>query len=150
MSLSIGVSSATIGGQSTSTVRALSDATADTAAKALGSQNSDTGQVRTGAIGLGETAPAKDDSQAADSTSLTVKILLKRLKELQQQLREQQQQLAQAQAASYPTPEAKTAVVTAMQGQVVQTNGAILEVSGSLIKELSKGSGSGSVVNTTA
>jgi len=150
MSLSIGIASATIGGKSATTIRALNDATADAAAQASGAQKSDTLQVRTGPVGLGQSAPAQADSQAADTTSVAVKILLKRLKELQEQLREQQQQMAQVQAASYPTPEAKTAAVALIQGQVAATSGAILEVSASLVRELSKGGGSGSVVNTTA
>jgi hypothetical protein len=128
----------------------LSDATTDAAPQALGLEKSDNKHVKTGPIGLGESASAKAESQESDTTSVTVKVLLKRLKELQQQLREQQQQLARAEAASYPTPEAKTAIVTAMQGQLAATNGAILEVSARLVQELSKGTGTGSVVNTTA
>lgn len=152
MSLSVGFPNAagiTIGGKSASTVRDLSDATADGAAQALGATEGDGTQVKTGPVGLGFSAGAETEPQA-DNTSITIKVLLKRLKELQQQLREQQQQLAQAQAASYPTPEAKTTAVAAIEGQVADTNGAILQVSASLIKELTKGSGTGSVVNTTA
>jgi len=153
MSLSVGIPNAagiTIGGKSATTLRALSDATADAAAQAPGAKKSDGNQVKTGPVGLGESAGAQAESQTSDNTSVAVKVLLKRLKELQQQLREQQQQLAQAQAASYPSPEAKTTAVAAIQGQVADTNGAILQVSASLIKELAKGSGTGSVVNTTA
>ena len=153
MSLSIGFPNAagiTIGGKSAATVRALGDATEGAAAKALGAKEGDGTQVKTGPVGLGESAGAQAESETSDNTSVAVKVLLKRLKELQQQLREQQQQLAQAQAASYPTPEAKTTAVAAIQGQVAQTNGAILQVSASLIKEMSKGSGTGSVINTTA
>jgi hypothetical protein len=153
MSLSVGIPNAagiTIGGKSATTLRALSDATVDAAAQAPGAKNSDGTQVKTGPVGLGESAGAQTESQTSDNTSVAVKVLLKRMKELQQQLREQQQQLAQAQAASYPTPEAKTTAVAAIQGQVADTNGAILQVSASLIKELTKGSGTGSVVNTTA
>ncbi|MGZ9738027.1 hypothetical protein ACXX83_06225 [Pseudomonas sp. GNP012] len=153
MSLSIGLPNAagiTIGGKSAATIRALGDATEDAAAKALGVKEGDGAQVKIGPVGLGESAGAQAESETSDNTSVAVKVLLKRLKELQQQLREQQQQLAQAQAASYPTPEAKTTAVAAIQGQVAQTNGAILQVSASLIKEMSKGSGTGSVINTTA
>jgi len=153
MSLSVGIPNAagiTIGGKSATTLRALSDATADAAAQALGTKKSDATQVKTGPVGLGESAGAQAESETSDNTSVAVKVLLKRLKELQQQLREQQQQLAQAQAASYPTPEAKTTAVAAIQGQVADTNGAILQVSASLVKELAKGAGTGSVVNTTA
>ena len=153
MSLSVGIPNAaniTIGGKSATTIRALSDATADAAAQATGAKKSDGNQVKTGPVGLGESAGAQAESQTSDNTSVAVKVLLKRLKELQQQLREQQQQLAQAQAVSYPTPEAKTTAVAAIQGQVTDTSGAILQVNASLIKELAKGSGTGSVVNTTA
>lgn len=153
MSLSIGFPNAagiTIGGKSATTIRALGDATEDAAAQALGAKEGDGTQVKTGPVGLEESAGAQAESQTGDNTSVTVKVLLKRLKELQQQLREQQQQLAQAQAAAYPTPQAKTTAVAAIEGQVADTNGAILQVSASLIKELAKGSGTGSVVNTTA
>ena len=153
MSLSVGIPNAagiTIGGKSATTLRALSDATADAAAQAPGAKKSDGNQVKTGPVGLGGSAGAQAESQTSDNTSVAVKVLLKRLKELQQQVREQQQQLAQAQAASYPSPEVKTTAVAAIQGQVADTNGAILQVSASLIKELAKGSGTGSVVNTTA
>ncbi|CAG8864555.1 hypothetical protein [Pseudomonas fluorescens] len=153
MSLSIGFPNAagiTIGGKSATTIPALGDVTEDAAAQALGTKKSDGTQVKTGPVGLGESAGAQAESQTGDNTSVAVKVLLKRLKELQQQLREQQQQLAQAQAASYPTPQAKTTAVAAIEGQVADTNGAILQVSASLIKELAKGSGTGSVVNTTA
>jgi hypothetical protein len=153
MSLSIGFPNAagiTIGGTSAATIRAVGDATGDTAANAPGVKEGDGTQVKTAPVGLGESAGASVESETSDNTSVAVKVLLKRLKELQQQLREQQQQLAQAQAASYPTPEAKTTAVAAIQGQVAETTGAILQVSASLIKELTKGSGTGSVVNTTA
>ena len=100
MSLSIGFPNAagiTIGGKSAATVRALGDETQDAAAQALGAKEGGA-QVKTGPVGLGESAGAQAETQASDNTSVAVKVLLKRLKELQQQLREQQQQLAQAQA----------------------------------------------------
>jgi len=153
MSLSVGIPNAaaiTIGGKSAATVRALSDATVAESDKALGI-NQDDGKtvktVKTGAVGL---APGAEAPAAPDSTSVTVKMLLKRMQELQQQLREQQQQLAAAQAASYPTPEAKETAVMGIQGQIAETSGALLEVSAALLKEMTKGAGSGSVVNTTA
>src|SRR5689334_22114916 len=149
MSLFVGFPNAagiTIGGKSATAIRALSDATAEAATQSPDAKESDGAQVKTGPVGLGESAGAQAESETSDNTSVAVKVLLKRLKELQQQLREQQQQLAQAQAASYPTPEAKTTAVAAIQGQVADTNGAILQVSASLIKELTKGSGTGSVV----
>jgi len=152
MSLSVGFPNAagiTIGGKSASTLRAQSEATADGAAQALGTKQGDGKQVRTGTVGLDKGADPQE-AQASDNTSIAVKVLLKRLKELQQQLREQQQQLAAAQAATYSTPEAKVTAVSAIQGQIADTNGAILQTSASLIKEVTKGSSTGSVVNTTA
>ncbi|MGE8336025.1 hypothetical protein [Pseudomonas laurylsulfatiphila] len=153
MSLSIGFPKAagiTIGGKPAATIPALGDATEDAGAKAPGVKEGDGTRVKTGPAGLGQSAGAQAESETSDNMSVAVKVLLKRLKELQQQLREQQQQLARAQAASYPTPEAKTTAVAAIQAQVAETTGAILQVSASLIKELTKGSGTGSVVNTTA
>ena len=153
MSLSIGFPKAaniTIGGKPAATIRASGDATEDAGAQALGVKEGDGIQVKTGSAGLGQSAGAQAESETSDNTSFAVKVLLKRLKELQQQLREQQQQLAQAQAASYPTPEGRTTAVAAIQAQVAATNGAILQVSASLVKELTKGSGTGSMVNTTA
>ena len=150
MSLSVGFPNAagiTIGGQSAATLRALSDAAADAAAQALGTKDDDK-QFRTGPVGLDKSADTQK-SEADDNTSVAVKVLLKRLKELQQQLREQQQTLAAAQAASYSTPETKIAIVSGIQGQIAETNSALLEVSASLIKEMAKGSSTGSVVNTT-
>lgn len=151
MSISVGLSNpagVTIGGKSAATIRALNDATEADAAKALGTSKDDDKQVKTGAVGLDKSSEA--DAPDTSNQSATVKMLLKRMQELQQQLREQQQQLAAAQAASYPTPEAKSTAVMAMQGQVAQTSGALLEVAAALVKEMTKGSGSGSVVNTTA
>ncbi|RON45202.1 hypothetical protein [Pseudomonas frederiksbergensis] len=150
MSLSVGLPNAagvTIGGKSAATIRALSDAAQAEADKALGTKEDDGKVVKTGPVGLDKSteAPAAPSNQ-----SVAVKTLLKRMQELQQQLREQQQQLAAAQAASYPTPEIKAAALMAIQGQIAQTNGALLEVSAALVKELSKGASTGSVVNTTA
>ncbi|MCP2022287.1 hypothetical protein [Pseudomonas laurylsulfatiphila] len=153
MSLSIGFPNAagiTIGGKPAATMPVLGDATEDAGAKAPGVKEGDGTRVKTGPAGLGQSAGAQAESGTSDNTRVAVKVLLKRLKELQQQLREQQQQLARAQSASYPTPEAKTTAVAAIQAQVAETTGAILQVSASLIKELTKGSGTGSVVNTTA
>ncbi|MHC8293110.1 hypothetical protein [Pseudomonas sp. LB3P58] len=153
MSLSIGIPYAagvTIGGKSAATIQALSDQTADAADQALGTKESDSKQVRTGADGLEKSAQASTETDGADNASVAEKILLKRLKELQEQLRQQQQQLAAAQSASYPTPEAKTTVVMAIQGQMADTTAAIMETANSLYKEMAKRSGDGSVVNTTA
>ena len=151
MSFSVGLPNAagvTIGGKSAATIRALSDATAEAADKALGTKKDDGKVVKTGPVGLDKSSDTQ--AEAPDNQSVAVKALFKRMQELQQQLREQQQQMAAAQAASYPTPEAKATAVMAIQGQIAETNGALLEVSAALIKELTKGSGSGSVVNTTA
>ena len=153
MSLSIGIPNAagvTIGGKSAATTQALSDQATDTANQALGTKESDSKQVGTGAVGLDKRAQASTEAGSADNASVAQKILLKRLKELQEQLRQQQQNLAAAQSASYPTPEAKATVVMAIQGQVADTTAAILETANSLYKEMAKGSSTGSVVNTTA
>jgi len=148
MSFSVGFPNAaavTIGGQSTATLKALSEAGAEAADEALG-ETPESGKVRTG-----NGASAKDEAQESGSTqSVAIQVLLKRMQELQQQLREQQQQVAAAQTRDYPTPEAKTSAVMAVQGQIADTSGALLEVTGHLVTELAKGSGSSSVVNTTA
>ncbi|SCZ10745.1 hypothetical protein [Pseudomonas sp. NFACC37-1] len=152
MSFSIGFPNAaavTIGGKSAATLKALSEAEDQAADEALGTTQT-SGKVRTG-TGMGAGAEATDQAQEGGSTqSVAVQVLLKRMQELQQQLREQQQQLAAAQARDYATEEAKTSAVMAVQGQIADTSGALLEVTGHLVTELSKGSGSGSVVNTTA
>lgn len=149
MSFSVGFPNGgaiTIGGKSPATT-AVSDSTANAAGLALGVDKEDQpAQVRTGG---GAPAETKAES-AGDSQSVTVKILLKRMQELQQQLREQQQQLAAAQAAAYATEEAKATAIMTIQGQIADTNGALLQVSAHLVTELSKGSGSGGLVSTTA
>ena len=153
MSFSVGLPNAagvTIGGKSAATIRALDDATAEVAGKVLGTAEGDGNQVKTGPLGLDKSAGAQTETPDNSNQSVSVKILLKRMQELQQQLREQQQQLAAAQAASYPTPEAEATVIMTIQGQIADTNGALLEVSGALVKEMAKGSSTGSVVNTTA
>ncbi|AMZ69701.1 MULTISPECIES: hypothetical protein [Pseudomonas] len=148
MSFSVGFPNAaavTIGGQSTATLKALNEASAEAVDEALG-ETQTPGKVRTGTG-----AEAADQAQEGGSTqSVAIQVLLKRMQELQQQLREQQQQLAAAEARDYATEEAKTSAVMAVQGQIADTSGALLEVTGHLVTELAKGSGSGSVVNTTA
>lgn len=149
MSLTIGLpnpGAVTIGGKTAATINALSEANEHAAAEALGKDAGDTKQVRTGGGPVQEEAPA----ESGGNQSITIKILLKRMKELQQQLQEQQQQLAAAQAASYPTEEAKTTVVMSIQGQIADTNAALMEVAGNLVREMAKGAGSGGVINTTA
>ncbi|MBV4475347.1 hypothetical protein N8H74_25140 [Pseudomonas sp. B2M1-30] len=150
MSMTIGFSDpgkVTIGGRSVDTINALKKADQEAAEKAKDKDEGAPAQVRTGGAAPEEKA---DESGGAGGQSLTVKMLLKRMKELQKQLQEQQQQLAAAQAAKYPTEEAKTTAVTAVQGQIAQTNAALAVVAGSLAKELAKEAGSGSVINTTA
>ncbi|MHA3736905.1 hypothetical protein ACXR0M_14735 [Pseudomonas sp. Eth.TT006] len=151
MSLTIGLSNpgaVTIGGKTAATIKAMNQAEADASAEALGVEKKDSGnQVRTGGPAQEAAKAASDDS--GDSLSVSVKMLLKRMKELQKQMQEQQQQLAAAQAASYPTPEAKSQAVMSIQGQIAQTSGELMEVSAALLKEMSKGSTSGSMVNTT-
>lgn len=149
MSFSIGFPNAgaiTIGGKSTAAINALSESTSQASAQALGSEEEGgKTQVRTGGG-----APAEAKEESGSDQSIAVKMLLKRMQELQQQLREQQQQLAAAQVASYSSPEAKAMVVMSIQGQIADTNGALMEVSGNLVRELAKGSSSGGVISTTA
>ncbi|WJV27353.1 MULTISPECIES: hypothetical protein [Pseudomonas] len=151
MSISVGFPAAgaiTINGKSPVTIDALSQGAADNAAQALGLDEDGKLRVASGA----EAEKAETQESEGDNQSLVVKMLLKRMKELQAQLQEQQQQLAAAQAASYPTPEAKATVVMAIQGQLADTSGALQEVVGNLVKELSKdsSSGAGGLVSTTA
>jgi len=149
MSLTIGFANpgaVTIGGRSTATVDALNDATEEASTEALGTEKDKGNQVRTGGAAQEESKAESDNN----SLSITVKMLLKRMQELQKQLQQQQQQLAAAQAAKYPTPEAKSQVVMSIQGQIAQTTGAMSEVAAALLKEMSKGSASGGLVNTTA
>ncbi|PXX60753.1 hypothetical protein SAMN05660489_04319 [Pseudomonas sp. LAMO17WK12:I10] len=152
MSISVGFPAAgaiTINGKSPATIEALSQGVADSAAQALGIDEE--GKLRVASASEAEKAEkAETQGSEGDNQSLVVKMLLKRMKELQAQLQEQQQQLAAAQAASYPTPEAKATVVMAIQGQIVDTNGALQEVVGKLVKELSKDASSGTLVSTTA
>ncbi|MFJ2483784.1 hypothetical protein ACIOWE_26320 [Pseudomonas sp. NPDC087598] len=148
MSLTIGLSNpgaVTIGGKTAATINAISAAEAEASAEALGTEKEESNQVRTG-------GPAQEESktESSDNLSITVKMLLKRMQELQKQMQEQQQQLAAAQAASYPTPEAKSQAVMSIQGQIAQTSGEMMEVSAALLKEMSKGSSSGKLVSTTA
>ncbi|MHC8407948.1 MULTISPECIES: hypothetical protein [unclassified Pseudomonas] len=149
MSFSVGFpnpAAVTIGGKSTATINALNESADQTSALVLGEEKEgDSNQVRTGGG-----APAEAREESGSTQSIAVKVLLKRMQELQQQLREQQQQLAAAQAAAYPTEEAKATAVMSMQGQIVETNGALAQVTASLIKELAKGGGSGGLVSTTA
>ena len=148
MSLTVGFSNpgaVTIGGKTAATINALSEAEADASTEALGAEKDESNQVRTGGA-------AQEDSKAESGSNLsvTVKMLLKRMQELQKQLQEQQQQLAAAQAKAYPTPEAKSQAVMSIQGQIAQTSAAMAEVAGALVKEMSKSSTSGNLVSTTA
>jgi len=150
MSLTIGFShpgAVTIGGKTAATINAMNQAEADASEEALGVEKEQSNQVRTG--GPAQEATQASNADSGDSLSITVKMLLKRMQELQKQLQEQQQQLAAAQAASYPTPEAKSQVMS-VQGQIAQTSGALMEVAAALVKEMSKDSTSGNLVSTTA
>ncbi|MFJ7144354.1 hypothetical protein [Pseudomonas protegens] len=151
MSLSVGFPGAgaiLINGKSPATIEALSNAAAEEASTALGTDES--GVLRVGSSKQAE--KSEDADSGGDNQSIVVKMLLKRMQELQEQLKQQQQQLAAAQAADYPTPEAKQTVVMGLQGQIAQTNGALAEVSGNLVRELAKdaSSSSGGLLNTTA
>jgi hypothetical protein len=148
MSLTVGLANpgaVTIGGKTAATINALSQAEADASAEALGTEKEQGNQVRTG----GPAAPEDSKAESGDNLSVTVKMLLKRMQELQKQLQEQQQQLAAAQAKSYPTPEAKSQAVMSIQGQIAQTSAAMAEVAGALVKEMTKNSTSGNLVSTT-
>jgi len=148
MSLTVGFSNpgaVTIGGKTAATINAMNEAEADASTEALGTEKDESNQVRTGGA-------AQEDSKAESGSNLsvTVKMLLKRMQELQKQLQEQQQQLAAAQAKTYPTPEAKSQAVMSIQGQIAQTSAAMAEVAGALVKEMSKSATSGNLVSTTA
>ena len=148
MSLTVGFSNpgaVTIGGKTAATINAMNEAEADASTEALGTEKDESNQVRTGGA-------AQEDSKAESGSNLsvTVKMLLKRMQELQKQLQEQQQQLAAAQAKTYPTPEAKSQAVMSIQGQIAQTSAAMAEVAGALVKEMTKSSTSGNLVSTTA
>ncbi|VVM58534.1 hypothetical protein PS684_02273 [Pseudomonas fluorescens] len=148
MSLTVGFSNpgaVTIGGKTAATINALSEAEADASTEALGTEKDESNQVRTGGA-----APEDSKAEIGSNLSVTVKMLLKRMQELQKQLQEQQQQLAAAQAETYPTPEAKSQAVMSIQGQIAQTSAAMAEVAGALVKEMSKSSTSGNLVSTTA
>ncbi|MFS2070760.1 hypothetical protein ACEN9D_18525 [Pseudomonas sp. CT11-2] len=150
MSFTVGFANAgaiTIGGKSPATINDLSEATSDASTQALGKEQGDDKQVRTGG---GAAAQSESKSEKTSSQSIAVQILLKRMQELQQQLREQQQQLAAAQAANYSTPEAKSSAVMTIQGQIANTSAALAQVTGNLVKELAKDSSGGGLVNTTA
>jgi hypothetical protein len=153
MSISVGFPAAgaiTINGKSPATIDALSQGAADSAAQALGIDEEGKLRVASASASASEAEKAETQDSEGDNQSLVVKMLLKRMQELQAQLQEQQQQLAAAQAASYPTEEAKATVVMGIQGQIADTNGALQEVVGNLIKELNKDSSSGALVSTTA
>lgn len=150
MSLSVGFPGAgaiLINGKSPAIIDALSNAAAEEASTALGTDESDA--LRAGSGKQAETSEAA--GSGGDNQSIVVKMLLKRMQELQELLKQQQEQLAAAQAADYPTPEAKQTVVMGLQGQISGTTGALAEVSGNLVRELAKeSSSSGGLVNTTA
>lgn len=148
MSLTVGFSNpgaVTIGGKTAATINAMSEAEADASTEALGTEKDESNQVRTGGA-----APEDSKAESGSNLSVTVKMLLKRMQELQKQLQEQQQQLAAAQAKAYPTPEAKSQAVMSIQGQIAQTSAAMAEVAGALVKEMSKSATSGNLVSTTA
>jgi hypothetical protein len=148
MSLTVGFSNpgaVTIGGKTAATINAMSEAEADASTEALGTEKDESNQVRTGGA-----APEDSKAESGSNLSVTVKMLLKRMQELQKQLQEQQQQLAAAQAKTYPTPEAKSQAVMSIQGQIAQTSAAMAEVAGALVKEMSKSATSGNLVSTTA
>mgnify|MGYP003606394858 FL=1 len=93
MSLTIGFShpgAVTIGGKTAATINAMNQAEADASEEALGVEKEQSNQVRTG--GPAQEASQASNADSGDSLSITVKMLLKRMQELQKQLQEQQQQ----------------------------------------------------------
>jgi hypothetical protein len=147
MSLTVGFPNAaviSIGGKSPATAETLSEAASDTAQQRLGLEE---GEKK--AVSLGDAGASKAESGDSQQ-SIAVKMLLKRMQELQEQLREQQQQLAATQAADFPTPEAKATAVMSIQAQIADTSAALMQVAASLAKELTKSAGAGSVISTTA
>jgi hypothetical protein len=148
MSLTVGFPNAAaimIGGKSPATVGTLSDGASEAGAPLPGKEESGDNRVKAGG-GAQDAAT----SETGSNQSIAVKMLLKRMQELQKQLREQQQQLAAAQVASYPTPEAKATAVMSIQSQIAETSAALAQVAGSLVKELVKNASSGGLISTTA
>lgn len=119
----------------------------DASGNAVGTEK-DGGKLR---IAGSQTAEGTQGAEAGQSSgNVIVDMLLKRMQELRELMQQQQQQLAAAQAASYPTPEAKTTVVMGIQSQIASTSAALQQTSAQLVKELSKGTAAGSMINTTA
>lgn len=134
-------------GKPLTVVEALSKDAADASGEALGT-NKDAEKVTVAGSQLKEGTTGVEAEQS--SGNVVVENLLKRMKELQELLQKQQQQLAAAQAASYPTPEAKATVLMGIQAQIASTSAALQQTSAALVKELSKGATTGSLVSTRA
>jgi hypothetical protein len=146
MSLSVGFPSASvinIGGKPPVPAEVLNEAASDTAQQRLGLEE---GEKK--AVSLGDVRDSQVDT--GSSQSVAVKMLLKRMQELQQQLREQQEQLAATQAQEFPTPEAKATAIMAIQSQIASTSAALSQVAAALVKELTQAASTGNVISTTA
>ncbi|WP_256349714.1 hypothetical protein [Pseudomonas gingeri] len=118
----------------------------DKAVKDTSEADAKDGKVKTG----GAAADAPDADSGASSQSITIRMLQKRMKELQELLRQQEQQLAAAEKASYPSDDVRTTTLMGIQGQISQTNGSLMEVANALVKALTDQAGKGSAINTTA
>lgn len=148
MSLTISPSNAVvinIGGKAATSADALKDDATEKVAPGSELENGDKKPVGAGGV----QGDSKTES-AGSTQSITVQMLLKRMKELQQQLREQQQQLASTQAAKFANAEAKMTAIVAMQQRIIQTTAAITEVAAALAAELTKGGATGNLVSTSA
>ncbi|NWC18322.1 hypothetical protein HX845_32045 [Pseudomonas gingeri] len=118
----------------------------DKAVKDTSEADAKDGKVKTG----GAAADAPDADSGASSQNITIKMLQKRMKELQELLRQQEQQLAAAEKASYPSDDVRTTTLMGIQGQISQTNGSLMEVANALVKALTDQAGKSSAINTTA
>ncbi|KAI2693062.1 hypothetical protein [Pseudomonas sp. TNT3] len=148
MSLTISPSNAAvinIGGKTATTVDTLNYDATEKVASGSGLENGDKKSV--GAAGV--QGDSKTESTAS-TQSITVQMLLKRMKELQQQMREQQQQLAATQAARFANAEAKITAIVSIQQRITGTAAAISEVAAALAAELTKGAATGNLVSTSA
>lgn len=148
MSLTISPSNAVvikIGGKAATTVDTLNDDATEQVASGSGLENGDKKPAGAGGV----QGDSKTESTAS-TQSITVQMLLKRMKELQRQMSEQQQQLAATQAARFANAEAKIAAIVSIQQRITGTAAAIAEVAAALAAELTRGSATGNLVSTSA
>lgn len=91
-------------------------------------------------VNLSTTAIEKSKAAAADAADSTdpVKVLEKRIKEIQKQVAEAQARLAAIESDKHLTPEQKQTEAGTIQGQLAQLNGALTAAMTSLAKLLAK------------